>query len=206
VGDAVPEKWSSGCEVYGMKPFLVLYATREGHTRRVAEHIRGSLRSRGLSSELLDGAALPADLALSDYSAAIIAASVHRQRHESEILEFVKAHAKELESMPSAFLSVSLSEAGAEDEKAPPPRRAAAAADVQRMIDTFLVESGWHPSAIRPVAGALLYSQYNFLLRRIMKRIARQAGGDTDTSRDYEYTDWKTLDEFVFGMIEAAQA
>ena len=30
-----------------------------------------------------------------------------------------------------------------------------------------------------------------------MKRIARKAGGATDTSRDYEYTDWAALDEFV---------
>jgi menaquinone-dependent protoporphyrinogen oxidase len=30
-----------------------------------------------------------------------------------------------------------------------------------------------------------------------MKRIASASGGDTDTSRDYEYTDWKDLRDFV---------
>jgi menaquinone-dependent protoporphyrinogen oxidase len=30
-----------------------------------------------------------------------------------------------------------------------------------------------------------------------MKRIAKEAGGATDTSRDYEYTDWVGLDRFV---------
>jgi len=30
-----------------------------------------------------------------------------------------------------------------------------------------------------------------------MKRIVRKAGGDIDTSRDYEYTDWDDLRRFA---------
>ena len=30
-----------------------------------------------------------------------------------------------------------------------------------------------------------------------MKRIVKKAGGDTDSSRDYEYTDWNELDQFT---------
>jgi menaquinone-dependent protoporphyrinogen IX oxidase len=30
-----------------------------------------------------------------------------------------------------------------------------------------------------------------------MKRIAKKAGAETDTSRDYEYTDWSALDRCV---------
>ena len=52
------------------------------------------------------------------------------------------------------------------------------------------------PSAFL-VAGALLYSKYNFLIRFIMRRIAAQAGGDVDTSRDYEHTDWGAVDRFA---------
>ena len=43
----------------------------------------------------------------------------------------------------------------------------------------------------------LLYTQYNVLIRFVMKRIAKHAGGATDTSRDHEYTDWVALDQFV---------
>ena len=53
-----------------------------------------------------------------------------------------------------------------------------------------------HPAPY-PVAGALAYSHYNLLVRFIMKRIARSAGADTDTSHDYEYTDWADLDRFT---------
>jgi menaquinone-dependent protoporphyrinogen oxidase len=30
-----------------------------------------------------------------------------------------------------------------------------------------------------------------------MRRISRKEGGDTDTSRDYEYTDWAAVDRFA---------
>jgi hypothetical protein len=33
----------------GMKPILVLYATREGQTRRIAEHLVATARERGLA-------------------------------------------------------------------------------------------------------------------------------------------------------------
>ena len=56
---------------------------------------------------------------------------------------------------------------------------------------------------------ALLYRQYNFFMRWVMKRIAAKAGGDTDTSRDYEYTDWNDVRAFAgqFGrMVTVASA
>ena len=46
------------------------------------------------------------------------------------------------------------------------------------------------------VAGALADTKYNWFIRSMMKRIAAKAGGDTDTSRDYEYTDWPALSRF----------
>jgi len=180
-----------------MEPILVLYATHQGQTQRIAEHIADSVRAHGLLADVVNAAHIPEGLSLDVYSAAIVAASVHLGRHEKEIVRFVKDHVKDLERIPTAFLSVSLSEAGAEDATAPPENRARAAADATRMIDAFLAETGWHPSSIKAVAGALLYTKYNFLLRFVMKRISRQAGGTTDTSKDHEYTDWVALDQLV---------
>ena len=172
-------------------------ATREGHTQRIAEYVANALGARGFSTDVVDAARLRTELSLGNYCAAVIAASVHRQKHEPEITRFVKHHVSELGRIASAFLSVSLSQAGAENAEAPPERRAQAAKDVQRMIEAFLGETGWHPCRTHAVAGALVYSKYNVVVRYIMRRIARQAGGDTDTSKDYVYTDWERLDEFV---------
>ena len=183
------------------RPILVLYATREGHTRRIAEHLAATIRARGHFSDVLDAAHLPAGFSLANYTAVMVAASVHQGAHEKEMVSFVRSHRADLEGMPSVFLSVSLSEAGAEDPAASPERRARSAADVQKMIDQFLAETGWHPSKIRAVAGALSYTKYNFLVRFVMKRIAKSQGASTDTSQDHDLTDWEALDRLVDEVV-----
>ncbi len=65
------------------------------------------------------------------------------------------------------------------------------------MVERFFRESQWRPTRAQPVAGALLYRQYNFFIRWVMKRIARHEGGSTDTSRDHVYTNWEALDAFA---------
>jgi menaquinone-dependent protoporphyrinogen oxidase len=184
-----------------MNPILILYATREGQTRRIAEHLAATVRARGRAADVIDCSKLPADFSLKSYSGAILAASVHMEKHEPEMVRFVKRNRQELEAMPTVFLSVSLSEAGAEDMAKSAEDRAKAAADAEGMIRAFLDETGWHPSHIRAVAGALLYSKYNFLVRFAMRMIARKVGAPTDTSRDYEFTDWEALDRLVDEVV-----
>jgi menaquinone-dependent protoporphyrinogen oxidase len=175
----------------------VFYATREGHTRRIAEHIASGLRATQVEVDVFDVNRLSAPIDWSKYTNGCVAASVHAGHHEPEMIAFVTHHRESLTRLGAVFLSVTLSEAGAEDPTAPKPRREQAAADAQRMIDVFIAETGWRPDRALPVAGALAYSRYNFLVRFVMKRIARRAGAPTDTSRDYELTDWAALDRFV---------
>jgi len=49
-------------------------------------------------------------------------------------------------------------------------------------------------------AGALLYSRYNPFLRVLMRLFSAAAGGDTQTSRDYDYTDWAAVERFAAGF------
>jgi menaquinone-dependent protoporphyrinogen oxidase len=183
----------------------VFYATREGQTQRIAEHVAADFRRHGFEVEI-GNVREKAAITLDHFSAALIAASVHAGKHESEMVKFVKQHRAELEGLPAAFLSVTLSEAGAERTSATPEERAQASADVQKVIDEFFKQTGWHPKRVKPVAGALLYTKYNPLIRFVMKRIVKKAGGDTDTSRDYEYTDWVALDRFVEEFVGEIQA
>lgn len=66
------------------------------------------------------------------------------------------------------------------------------------MTDFFL-KTNWRPDRWTIFAGALPYSKYSWIKKRVMKAIVAVAGGDTDTSRDYEYTDWNEVKEFVKG-------
>ena len=175
----------------------IFYATREGQTERIAEHVAATLRTRQIDVDVIDVRRLATPVDWGRYGAACVAASVHIGHHEREMIAFVRRHVAELNRLDAAFLSVTLSEASAEDPQAPPERRKEAADDAQRMIDVFVADAGWRPAHALPVAGGLAYSRYNFVVRFIMKRIARKAGAPTDASRDYEFTDWAALDRFV---------
>jgi menaquinone-dependent protoporphyrinogen oxidase len=48
-----------------------------------------------------------------------------------------------------------------------------------------------------------MYSKYSWPLKWLMKRIAKQAGEDTDTARDYEYTDWQQVAAYAMRLSKA---
>lgn len=186
-----------------MKPVLILYATREGQTRRVAERVAAALHACGRAATIQEVAAIHEPFDLGANAAVVLAASVHAGKHEPELVAFVKRHRAALEGLPTAFLSVSLSEAGAEDTSAPAEKREQAAANVRMSLDAFIADTGFHPEQMVPVAGALPYTHYSWFIRFIMKRIAKSAGAPTDTSRDYDFTDWAALDRFAERFVEA---
>ena len=184
----------------------IFFATREGQTRKIAEHIAQALRAHAVGSDIRDTKDVRPPVEWSKYTMAWIVASVHAGHHEAEMVKFVRQYRDDLERLNAVFLSVTLSEAGAENLQAPPERREQSARDAQRMIDGFLKDTGWHPSRSLPVAGALAYTRYNWLVRWLMKRIARTQGAPTDTSRDHEFTQWPVLDRFVNDVVEEAAA
>jgi len=80
---------------------------------------------------------------------------------------------------------------------------------VRRDVEDFARTTGWQPGATASFAGALRYSLYNPLIRLLMRLIVGMAGGETDTSRDYEYTDWAAVERFarqIFARIATGAA
>ena len=179
------------------QPVIVLYATRDGHTRRIANAITAALRNHGLEADIIELGLQRSPERLERYGAVILASPVNTGRYARAVIAFVKAHRSELERMSTAFVSVSLSQAGVERSAATPEEHARFAADVRRVNERFFAQTGWQPTHVENVAGALLYTRYNFLIRFVMKWIARASGGSTDTSRDHDYTDWVALERFV---------
>lgn len=184
------------------KPILVAYATRDGHTGRIANAIGDTLRKHGLQADLIDLALPTVAEHLERYGAVILASPVNTGRYAPAATAFVKAHHSELEHLKTVFVSVSLSEAGVERSNATPEEHARFVTDVRRVNERFFAQTGWRPTHVKNVAGALLYTRYNFLIRFIMKLIARVSGGSTDTSRDHDYTDWIALERFVAAWAE----
>jgi len=97
-------------------------------------------------------------------------------------------HLAAIDRCPNAFLSVSLAAAGDDAEDV---------SGLEKCVAAFTQETGWKPRCLHHVAGAFRYTSYDFLKRWAMKYIAYRKGGPTDTSRDYELTDWDDLRQFV---------
>lgn len=171
-----------------MTSFLVLYGTGEGQTAKVADRIETVLTNRGHDVSMVDVETAPDTLQIEEFDAVLVGSSIHVGKHHSAISEFVRTNRDALNSLPSAFFQLSLS--SAVDD---PDRRAEAA----RYVDELLEESGWHPDKTGLFGGALRYSKYGFLKRLLLKRIAKDATGDVDTSQDYEYTDWEEVAAFA---------
>ncbi len=186
-----------------MKPTLIVYATRAGHTRWIAEHMAESLLRRGVFVEVGNAAHLAGDLDLARcYEAVILAASVHRGRHEHELVRFVKRHRDALERMPTAFLSVSLSQAAAELAGSSPVKKERAARDVEAALERFREDTGWTSPRTLAVAGALPYRRFRQPLRWVMRAMARAKGLPDDAYRDYAWTNWGELDRLADALAD----
>ncbi len=169
-----------------MAQILVLFGTTDGQTDKIARALADRFCLNGHHATAVNAAF--ADPDPRTYDAVVVAASVHAGSYQGEVVRWVSAHAATLNQKPTAFISVCLGVLQMQERV----RR-----DLQTIIDAFLKTTSWRPLTTTMVAGALKYTHYNLVLRWLMKRIARKAGGATDTSRDYEYTDWAALDRFA---------
>ena len=180
-----------------MARILVLYGTTTGQTAKIAQAIGDTLRQQGASVDVIE--VNPEWPEPEDYQAVVVAASVHGGKYQRPVRRWVRVNADELNARPTAFVSVCLGVLQHEPQ---------AQEEVAAIMTRFLTAAGWRPTVTKTVAGALLYTQYNPFLRWVMKRITRKAGGDTDTSRDYEYTDWSDVrtfaEEFGRSVLDSA--
>jgi menaquinone-dependent protoporphyrinogen oxidase len=131
-------------------------------------------------------------IAAAKYDAVIIGASIHYGRHPRRLYSLIHHYRVILDGRPNAFFSVSLSAGG-------PGAKPEAA---ERYLDKFLKQVNWRPQQTAKFAGALQFSKYRAFKRLLMVTFVGLAGGETDTSRDYEYTDWSAVDEFANSFVQ----
>ena len=172
-----------------MARLLVVYGTTEGHTRKIAEHIGKWVQEAGHGAVVVDSAsALPGLLEEGEYDGAIVCGSVHQGKHSASLRNLLIENRADLSHIPTALVSVSLASAMPDPESQ---------AEARGYADALVEATGWKPRAVALVAGALLYSEYDFMKRMMVRLIASSRGARTDASRNWEYTDWRTLRGFV---------
>lgn len=170
-----------------MATILILFGSTEGHTARIANFLAAAIRNKGHIVDVLDVDHLAPGFNLGKYHATLIGASIHIGKHPKSIVAFVKRHLNTLQHMHTGFFSVSLTARRTDDR---------GRSVVAQYVSQFQQQTGWQPDLIITFAGALLFSRYGFFKRLLMLMISKMTGGETDMSRDYEYTDWEAVTEF----------
>ena len=161
---------------------LILYATTEGQTRKIAEFITKELKGDDVT--LVDAADTHPKPGPQGFAGAILAASLHAHKYQRSILTYARDHHAALNQIPSLFISISLSAAGDD------PRDLKGIADC---AEEFKAETGWSPAKVLQVAGAFRFTKYDFFKGWVMRMIAKSKGVKVDAHEDLELTNWKTL-------------
>jgi menaquinone-dependent protoporphyrinogen oxidase len=180
-----------------MPRVLILYATTEGQTGKIARFLADRFTARGADVQILNAVESPDDLDPASFDAVILAASLHIGRYQAAVEHFARTHRDRLNGMLSAFVSVSLEAAGDDEDDAQ---------GLAQCVDELRRTTGWLPRHVHHAAGAFRYTQYDFFKRWAMKYIAWRKGGPTDASRDWELTDWDALGAFADSLIAEAGA
>lgn len=174
-----------------MQQVAVAYASRHGQTEKIAKYLAEGLGRRGLSFRLIDASGGPGRFD-EEFDAVICGSPVYRGKFPASVVNWAKTHKRHINKVPSAFFTVTLNAA----DKRPQAREA------DRLLrERFGLETACRPILSASFAGALKYRSYWWPVKLLMKRISKKAGGDTDTSKDYEYTDWKQVNEFLENFL-----
>jgi menaquinone-dependent protoporphyrinogen oxidase len=170
---------------------LVVFESDHGQADKVARRIAVVLRAQGHEVEIARASSAPM---IARFGAVVVGGSIRMGKHQKALVDFCRKNRDALLGRPTAFFSVSVSArrrfGKAEDE-------------IAKHLSRFIGEARWVPERLWPVAGALKYTQYRPHIRVMLKLIAKLTGGDTDTSRDWEYTDWDAVDALARGFAFA---
>ena len=177
-----------------MSRILIAFDTRDGQCEKIAyamadivEILGHKVLVENLNTKSLDLAGLHLD-------GVIVGGPIYAGRFTKGLRKFLNVNRASLSDLSTAFFSVSLSAAGTSDQRE----------DALKTMNRFLASLAFAPAERVSLAGALKYRKYGFLKRLMMKWMASLNGGDTDTSRDHEYTNWETVSHFVESFLTKA--
>lgn len=171
---------------------LLLYCSTDGQTKKIITQIANELRQHGYECDVRDLTTLNQSLNLAAYDKVLIGASVRYGHFNKKLDKFITSHLLQLNAMPTAFFGVNLTARKAEKSTV----------ETNTYIRKFLDRTPWKPSLTAVFAGALLYPRYKWIDRVMIQLIMKMTDGETDTTKEIEYTDWHKVSEFVTRFVQ----
>ena len=166
--------------------YLLLYSSHDGQTKKIVTQIALHLRKAGIQCDvrsLQEGHALN----LAPYEKILVGASIRYGHFNRALSRFAKLHAMQMNQMKTAFFGVNLT--ARKPEKRTP--------QTNLYVRKFLEATPWKPTVSAVFAGALLYPRYRWLDRVMIRLIMKMTKGETDTTKEIEYTDWEQVEAFA---------
>ncbi|MGF1687563.1 menaquinone-dependent protoporphyrinogen IX dehydrogenase [Photobacterium japonica] len=168
-----------------MENVLLLHSSSDGQTVKILQHIETTLGTE-YRCELVDVNTLPT-IDFSQYSRVLIGASIRYGHLNKKLYQFIHRYQPELEQNRVGFFCVNLT-ARKPGKNTP---------ETSVYMKTFLKTSPWQPKLQAVFAGALRYPRYGWFDRVMIQLIMRITGGETDTTKEVEYTDWDKVSDFA---------
>ncbi|MRI34715.1 menaquinone-dependent protoporphyrinogen IX dehydrogenase [Endozoicomonas sp. OPT23] len=170
-----------------MSRIAMLFASREGQTRKIIEKIQPLLTKAGHQVDLIQIKPEPREINLKQYDAFFLGCSIRYGKHHRWFCDFVEANADILNKRLCFFFSVNMT--------ARKPNRCEPY--MNPYLVKYLENSCLTPDKVAVFGGALKYSQYNFLETQLIRMIMKLNKGPTSTESDIEFTDWVKVINFA---------
>ena len=164
---------------------LILYSTVDGHTKDICNYIYKKLKGRKNVSII--SVEDSANYDLSDFEEIVIGASVRYGYHRKNVYKFIRQNIEKLDKLKTAFFSLNLT--ARKLEKSTP--------ETNPYVIKFLKKVKWEPTIKEVFAGRLDYPSLDKLNKLAILFIMFITNGPKDTSKTYELTDWKKVDNLI---------
>ncbi|UVK76631.1 MAG: protoporphyrinogen oxidase [Sodalis sp. Fle] len=164
---------------------LILYLSHDGFTQKIAGVIATYLADQCECNVVDLCRAREHDLQA--YQRVVIGASIRYGHFAAELDRFIYKQLNWLICIPSAFYSVNLTARKA--DKCTPATNV--------YTRKFLAKTAWRPDLCAVFAGALRYPCYHWFDCLMIQLVMLMTGGETDCSKEVEYTDWQQVFAFA---------
>lgn len=178
-----------------MPDILIVYASRDGHTRSITQRMQQRLDDRGAEVRLVDVHSA-SDLDPSAFRIVAVGGSVVYGKHDPQLAAFLADNAGRLSDCRTAFFSVNLI------ARKPEKRTIEGNVYVRKFLDALPVK----PDHVEIIAGKLDYPSYGFLDRIMIQLTMKFTDGPTDRSTVIDYTDYDQVDAFADRLLAMARA
>ena len=167
-----------------MKKTAVIYSSTDGHTVKICEKIIETIKHESIIS--LSSIEEADSLDLESFDFILVGASIRYGNHKANLFSFIKNNLESLNKKDTAFFNVN-AVARKEDKNTPA---------TNPYLIKFLKKVAWKPSLLEVFAGKISYPKYHFFDKHMIRFIMWMSKGPTDSSKVFEFTDWKKVESF----------